>query len=602
MRGHDIMFRGPRLSRQAAAILVLCHAALAVSAHDPLIFAAAMALCLCSYAFALPRLFSEVVPPTRAAPGTLSFAMLEAKVRGARDSSVRGNAFYMGRGFVWEARHARQLYDLLASGLTPGTGPRGGSIHALGKPGFADLFGDTAGLNGHCIVFGTTGTGKTTMLALQICQAILRGETVIILDPKGDSSLYAQVRACAERCGRGDDLVRLDVLDSSSDRFNPLSSFVDSSEIGSRIGQLLPQGQNAQSFKAYCEMAITGCVSMLVLQQRPVTLYNINSVIQEHALFYECVLKYLRDCEQRLGDENVSLYFRRLTGVKDQEGAAKARTKNTLPSLLNLRKFYAWLAEKGHIRRDPDLDCVLAVASMDRGFYQKVTASALPVLGSLCSRNLTDIISGRHTPNSFESVILKNRVFYAALHCLQNASVGSRLGKVMLSDLASCAGRLYARGAKSPQRVCVFVDEASELVNESLIQLLNKSRGANFSITLATQTYSDLVSRTGSSDSALQILGNCNTLYALRCIDDATASLVEGYLVRTQGAVRSSAMTFAGGRPASRPGVSRSISLKDRPLFPADAIKLLPNLEFICKRPDGSLVKGMLPFLEGGGA
>lgn len=69
---------------------------------------------------------------------------------------------------------------------------------------------------------------------------------------------------------------------------------------------------------------------------------------------------------------------------------------------------------------------------------------------------------------------------------------------------------------KQRRKVSIFIDEASEVVNEALLQLLNKARGADFSITIATQTFSDLAKRCGSKDAAMQLIGNCNTMYALR--------------------------------------------------------------------------------------
>ncbi len=42
---------------------------------------------------------------------------------------------------------------------------------------------------GHSLIVGTTGSGKTRMFDILISQAILRGEAVIIIDPKGDKEM-----------------------------------------------------------------------------------------------------------------------------------------------------------------------------------------------------------------------------------------------------------------------------------------------------------------------------------------------------------------------------------------------------------------------------
>lgn len=47
---------------------------------------------------------------------------------------------------------------------------------------------------GHSLIVGTTGSGKTRMFDILISQAILRGEAVIIIDPKGDKEMRDNAR------------------------------------------------------------------------------------------------------------------------------------------------------------------------------------------------------------------------------------------------------------------------------------------------------------------------------------------------------------------------------------------------------------------------
>jgi conjugal transfer pilus assembly protein TraD len=50
---------------------------------------------------------------------------------------------------------------------------------------------------GHLLVVGTTGAGKTRLFDLLVTQAVLRGEAVVIIDPKGDQDLRnAAEHAC----------------------------------------------------------------------------------------------------------------------------------------------------------------------------------------------------------------------------------------------------------------------------------------------------------------------------------------------------------------------------------------------------------------------
>ena len=50
---------------------------------------------------------------------------------------------------------------------------------------------------GHCLILGTTGSGKTRLAELLNAQSIMRGECLIIIDPKGDRELKENARrAC----------------------------------------------------------------------------------------------------------------------------------------------------------------------------------------------------------------------------------------------------------------------------------------------------------------------------------------------------------------------------------------------------------------------
>lgn len=562
---------------------------------------------------------------------------------------------YLGDGFLWQAKHARALYDKLNIGLSleDSFSERFGSkdIHAIEYFNQQNLICATKILNGHSIIFGTTGTGKTSFLILHIMQAILRHETVIVIDPKGDQKLCSMMQQCATKSLRADHFIHLDVLDDST-LFNPLSSYVDTSEIGSRIGQLLPGEGSAQSFKAFSEMAVSACASLLNLTNKKITLYNLLMHIQDHDLFLQSVNNYLKTYLKELDNKDLMLYYNRICGISDQDTqeqtnlasdlqrakdfltkhnvdfdaealnidnytkeanandnkaskntkatksskTTKKTTKSTGPSLHNIKKFYQYAIEKGYMTHNIDLNNVLAVASLDKGYYQKVTAAIIPLLQSLCSSNLVKSLSSNLPSPSFRDVICQNKIIYIALHCLQNATVGGNLGKLLVSDLASCAGILYAN-SMSLQRVNIFLDEASELVNESLTQLLNKSRGANFALTIATQTFGDLVKRAGSHEAAMQILGNCNNLYSLRCSDVQSAEYIAKHLISTQKANLSSALTYTQQQGKLNNSLTRQISFSDCPIFSQDAIKLLPNFEFICKLADGSFYKGIMPLM-----
>lgn len=269
-------------------------------------------------------------------------------------------------------------------------------------------------------------------------------------------------------------------------------------------------------------------------------------------------------------------------------------------SLTDLNKFYEWLIKFGYIQKHRGLDKIMGIATLVPDFYRRVTNGVMPYLSALTAGALGDLLSGKeqHLP-TFLELIENNKVFYVALHCLKDASTGQALGRLMMSDLAFVAGELNLQNKKHP-RVSIFIDEASELSNEGLLQLLNKSRSVNFSITLATQCMADLTKRTGSAASASQIIANCNNLISLRVNDPESASVVSSVLPHTVVGERSSSVMVSenGGLNSDSYTTSRSLMQKEAPLFPNSMLMQLPDLEFIARMASGGFYKGFLPILQ----
>ena len=137
------------------------------------------------------------------------------------------------------------------------------------------------------------------------------------------------------------------------------------------------------------------------------------------------------------------------------------------------------------------------------------------------------------------------------------------------------------------------------MVNDPLIQLLNKGRGAGLRLTIATQTFADFAARTGSDAKARQVLANLNTLIALRVLDGETQEYVTASLpkvrlktlTRTQGtSTQHNPLTHAGN-------VGEQLKEEVSELFQPALLGMLPNLHYIARLAGGRIVKGRLPIL-----
>ena len=159
--------------------------------------------------------------------------------------------------------------------------------------------------------------------------------------------------------------------------------------------------------------------------------------------------------------------------------------------------------------------------------------------------------------------------------------------------------RLVVR--EEPAEEARVVDEAAEVVNAPLVQLLNKSRGAGFSICLAAQTVHDYEVKLGSAAAARMLLGNPGNLIALRTADLETQRFCAGSLspvpIESIAQSRSTGIGTAFDARAGASSVGTRRDFRDVPLFAPEWLGLLPDLHFVARIAGGRTVKGELPRL-----
>ncbi len=281
-----------------------------------------------------------------------------------------------------------------------------------------------------------------------------------------------------------------------------------------------------------------------------------------------------------------------------------------------------------------DLETLLRLCKLDATYFAKVTAGIHPILNTLCLSDLDKYLSANYSALTIAQVYKENKILYVALNSLKDTTLATYVGKLLLSDMASTVADIYTakenrdinfKIAKNKQqylkdlentelqsfdnlfefqnlkrKISVFIDEASEIANEPMLQLLNKSRGAEVNITLATQSYADLVKRTGSVSSARQIIANCNTKFSLRVKDDETARVFTNELQYTSIYQKANAIGQNSLSEAITGSDNNSYSKRQTQaeLFPPSVLSSLPDFEYVAKLSDGRFVKGVFPILD----
>jgi conjugal transfer pilus assembly protein TraD len=130
--------------------------------------------------------------------------------------------------------------------------------------------------------------------------------------------------------------------------------------------------------------------------------------------------------------------------------------------------------------------------------------------------------------------------------------------------------------------------------------LLNKGRGANLRLFVATQTFSDFAARMGSKEKAVQVLGNINNTFALRIVDKETQEYITDNLPKTRVkyVMRTQGQNTDGEEPIMHGGnQGERLMEEEAEMFPPQLLGMLPNLEFLAKISGGRIVKGRLPII-----
>jgi conjugal transfer pilus assembly protein TraD len=535
------------------------------------------------------------------------------------------NSMYLGIGYEWTQKHCQIAHDIMRMPSTdiPGmpkwlsktrTGrkledaiesifapkdsirdrmPQGSSwLHGLEpKKGLVPFHYKAMG--GHTLVGGTTGAGKTRTYEVISTQVIHLGDVLIIVDPKNDAEWKRRVEKECKRAGRKF-LYFNQAKPSESIRLNPIENWSQPSEIPGRIAQLMEEGPFRDFAFLFIDRAVKG---ELYIGDKP-TLRSI--------------LKYAQSGITTLLDKALDRYFR-LNGLEDWEAqVATELTKlgqkpgaSRVDGMVALYNSRFAVFDKGH----ETIDGLIATHVHDREHYMRIIASALPLLqmlatgetGLMLAPKVDDFEDEREVWD-IDKIIKQKAVLYMGLDSLSNSIVQKAIASMILADVAAVCGSIY-NFYDAPPEVVLIIDEIAEAINEQVIQVLNKGRGAGFKAFVAFQARADLEARLGNAAKMLQVLGNLNNQIVLRLEDSDTAKWFSEKVGET--AIRNlvtSSSTSTGSEAhigEFTGGVSRSLQLEKVPLIPTDLIHRLPNLQYFMRISGGAVYQGRIPILQG---
>ena len=438
--------------------------------------------------------------------------------------------------------------------------------------------------------------------------AIELGYTVICIDPKGDQPFETSLRAACKQAGRENDFVRFHLaFPGESVRIDPLKNYTNPSDLASRIAALMPGGDGSSSFRDFAWGVLNAIVlGQLAVGEKP-SLVGIRSYVDNGIadLLIRVVLEFFDRVLPTNWEIEVAAYARTLKQAKGKRGQEEGEV--LVRQSLHLLLDYYLEAVVSSGMRDEAVEALATIYKHDSAHYSKMIANLVPVLGMLTTGDLGSLLSPNprdvadtRPMTDLASLIRSNSVVCIGLDSLANKTISSAVGSMLLSDATSVAASFYNYGGE--HKVFLIVDEASEVVNDPYIAMLNKSAGAGFINIAAIQTIPDLAARFESMDKARQMLGNFNNLFAMRIKDRVTQDFVTETFgqtyVYTQQKIQATSSSTEKNITHFTGSVQERVTEALEDVLPTDVLGQLPNWQYIAAVSGGRLIKGRLPIID----
>lgn len=283
-------------------------------------------------------------------------------------------------------------------------------------------------LNGHCLVLGATGAGKTTTLMNFIESAAKRGIPVIVVDGKGEIGFAEKVKNMAEKYGRK--FYLFSMTHEKSMHYNPLR-VGNFTELKDKLISLSEWTE--PHYKFLNERYLQSAIKILQKTSEKVDLVNISKRLNYNALLEEAK-KLVR--EEKMDKDEYEAFYDMIDSAK----------KDIIGLVNRLAVFSE--SEIGELLSDTE----------DEGTIDLINC------------------------------IEENAVVFFSLDALRFSEYSRLLGRLIIIDLKTTAARMF----ESNKKIFTIFDEFGVFAGPQVTDFINKSRAAGFHVILSTQELADL--------------------------------------------------------------------------------------------------------------
>lgn len=387
--------------------------------------------------------------------------------------------YYLGKGFVFDkecmAMHEELKNDPKFASLSGVDNPAGGFpyLHNIGLHKEEPI---VLNMKEHTLIAGESGAGKTVLLRNIIAQFVSDGEAVCIIDPKGDRDLLNAVYLLCLAYDREDDFLFFSPAHpGKSISFNPFASLLQSNDGASRIVSTMGGGEKSKPFNDYCWNVLNTVIKGLLAGKMNVSFANIKEY---------CSIMGLRELSSNLMHIHQDFSF---------SNDEKAFLEDAISDLRRL-------------------------SESDPKHFSQMSSGLNPILAALATGETGRLLNNPRPDTTWGDIIKKKRVIYFNLSSLIDEYTASALSKLIVQDLISYIGQIYAF-EKKEQRIKLVCDEFYSIAYKGFGDALNKGRQAGLQAVLGLQTDKDLAVQLGTDMSDV-IQGNLpNKIYMRVSVD-----------------------------------------------------------------------------------
>lgn len=365
----------------------------------------------------------------------------------------------------------------------------------------------------HCLIFGTTGAGKTETL-LSICMnSLIHASGFIYVDGKGDNSLFLKVFSMVRRMGREDDLLLINYMtgtvDTTKKTFDRLSNTMNPFNSGSAdaltelIVSLLPSGGGDGMWKGRAAIFMSALMRVLVSLRNDRKIMLDVDTIRKHFS-----LEKLEELIER--DDVLDIHK---DGLQD----------------------YVWNLP-GYVKKDPAEPN--KKIEQDFGVFEQhgfITMQYTEAFG-LLSDTYGHIMKTQLAEVDFYDVVVNRRILVVLLPALEKStqSLGN-LGKIVVASVRAMMAQALgskvegnkedvvdAKPTNSPSPYTTVFDEWGYYAVEGAAVMPAQARSLGFAMIFAGQDYQAF--KKGSAEEAASIVANCAVKICMK-LEDPTETL-----------------------------------------------------------------------------